>query len=138
MFEKPTLTGGPAIQTKGVMGCFVVERREFDQMMWASEGGDYAAMQVRQGIGLWRQVAFAPKAPPSRCCECLFVFPDPDAPEAFFLAIPQRGDGNSLVMGVCKSCVRKIGGEGLLAKAMELFRKFWPDSQVRGGGFDNR
>lgn len=134
----PGAAGGPIVQTRGVMACFVAERREFDQILWAAEGGDAAAVQVRMGIGLWRQVAFAPKAPQPRCCACLYAFPDADAPEAFFLAIPQRGDGNSLVSGVCRACVRKIGSDGLLARATEHFRKFWPDSKVTGGGMDHR
>lgn len=124
--------GGNQVQTKGVMACFVVERREAQAMIWASEGGDYTAQTIRIGIGLWASQAFAPNMPPQRCVECEYTFPDAAAPEAFFLAIPERGDGDSIVCGVCRACVRKIGSDSLLARCAEHFKRLWPKSRLTG------
>lgn len=130
--------GGPTIQTKGVMGCFVIERREIPAMMYASDGGDHAAAQVRIGVGLWMATAFAPNAARQRCALCEHVFESATDPEAFFLAIPFKGDGDSIVTGVCRRCVRMSGSDGLLGKAAEFFKRLWPASKVTGGGFTNR
>ena len=131
-------TGGPAIQTRGVMACYVVERREVPAMIWASDGGDHTAAQIRIGIGLWGETAFAHGAPRQRCATCDTTFESATSPEAFFLAIPQRGDGDSLVCGVCPACVRKIGSDGLLARAAETFKRVWPAAVVTGGGLGGR
>jgi hypothetical protein len=124
--------GGPAIQTRGQMGCFVIERREVPQMMFAADHGDFTAAQVRIGIGLWMQQAFLPQAPRQRCVSCGHTWEHAAEPEAFFLAIPYKGDGDSLVSGMCKRCVRRVGSEGLLAACAEHFKRIFPKGVITG------
>lgn len=122
--------GGPAIQTRGSMACYVLERREFPAMIAASDAGDYRAAQVRVGVGLWAEKAFGVRYP--KCATCETHFQNSIEPDAFFLAIPQRGDGDSLVGAVCKKCAKRIGSEGMLAAAIEHFKKVWPAATVTG------
>lgn len=124
---------GSAVQTKGVMGCFVVERREVPQMVYASDRGDFTASQIRIGVGLWIE-KFVGSIPPQRCGLCGDTFTGAADPEAFFLAIPFRGDGDSIVVGVCRKCVAQVGSDGLLAAAIEHFKRLWPASTVTGSG----
>lgn len=124
--------GGPALQTQGLTGCFVIERSEVPQMMYAAEGGDHTAAQIRIGIGLWGQQAFGPKMGPQQCACCDHTFSGPTEPEAFFLAIPFQGDGDSIVSAVCRACVRKIGSEGLIGKCAEHMKKLWPKAVITG------
>lgn len=125
--------GGPAIQTRGVMGCYVIERREVPAMMYAADGGDHTAAQVRIGIGLWMQKAFAPGTPTQHCVIChTYAFKSASDPEAFFLAIPMRGDGDSMVSAVCTRCTRRVGSDGLLAAAIEYHKRVWPAARVTG------
>lgn len=126
------------LQTRGVMGCFVIERREARHMVASADSGNYTAAQVRAGIGLWGEKAFAPGSPPQRCSTCEHVFNSALEPEAFFLAIPYKGDGDSFVSGVCFACVRRIGSDGLLGRAAAHFKKLWPLGKITGGGLDNR
>lgn len=123
---------GSTLQTKGVMGCFVVERREVPAMIYASDRGDFTAAQIRVGVGLWMQRAFPIGGPRQRCATCDHTFESPVEPEAFFLSIPFRGDGDSIVSAVCRACVRKIGSDGLLAAALDHFTKIWPAAKVTG------
>lgn len=122
--------GGVAIQTKGMMGVYVIERVEVPAMMYDADRGHYTAAQVRDHIGSWMGGAFI--AAPPKCSGCDHTFATPVEPEGFYVAIPYRGNGNSLVVGVCKRCVRRIGSDGLLAHAIEHFKKVWPDSVVTG------
>lgn len=124
--------GGVALQTKGVMGCYVIERREVPQMMYAADGGDFTAAQIRIGTGMWMQRAFAPGTPAQHCPLCQHAFASATEPEAFFLAIPYRGDGDSIVSAVCVRCVRRVGSDGLLAAAIEHFKRLWPNAKVTG------
>lgn len=128
----PNSNPGGALQTRGMMGVFVVERREAPAMVYASDGGDFTASQIRIGVGLWMQTAFVPRAPQQQCATCSHVFNAPTDPEAFFLAIPYRGDGDSLVCGVCRACVHKIGSDSLLGRAAEHFKKIFPHGVITG------
>lgn len=122
--------GGVAIQRTGALSCFIIERSEVPAMMYAADGGDFVAAQVRIGIGNWMTAAFAPNTRPPRCATCEHTFEKPIEPEAFYLAVPMRGDGLGMVVGVCKRCVRRIGSDGLFNSAIEHFKKVWPKAVV--------
>lgn len=124
--------GGPALQTRGQLGCFVIERREVPEMYHAAAGGDFTAQQINIGVSGWGTRAFAPNAPRQRCATCDNQFESAIDPEAFFLAIPFKGDGDSVVAGVCKACVRRIGSDGLMAACAEFMKRLWPAATVTG------
>jgi hypothetical protein len=125
--------GGPAIQTQGVLSCIVIERHEVPRAMAASRGGDYTATHVLQAIGQWMGTGFTPTTPRPTCALCQKVFESPmgaDAPEAFFIAMPTQGNGDTLAAPVCRACVKATGSESLVAKAIEHFKRVWPKAYV--------
>jgi hypothetical protein len=111
----------------------VVERREVPNILWAAQGGDFTSQQMLEGIAGWQQ-AFAPKMPRQRCATCDHEFQQATDPEGFFLAIPFIGDGDSVIVGVCKRCVRRIGSDGLMAACAEFFKRLWPKGVITGKG----
>lgn len=121
------------MQTFGATSCVVIERHEVPRAMAASRGGDYTATHVLQAIGQWMGEGFKPTTPRPTCALCQNKFESPggpDAPEAFFIAIPIRGNGDTLVAPVCRKCVKAAGSESLTAKAIEHFKKVWPKSTL--------
>lgn len=100
--------------------------------MAAARNRDYMANMVLLAIGNWMGY-FAPNRPKPVCAECTTTIESPtgsNAPEAFYIAIPTQGDGDTIVAPVCGPCTRKIGSESLLAKAIEHFKKLWPEATV--------
>ncbi len=125
--------GGPPIQTHGALQCVVIERSEVPRAIAASRGGDYVSTHVLQAIGQWMGEGFRPNKPKPRCPVCDTAIESPtgqNAPEAFFIAIPTLGNGDTLIAPVCGRCCHKIGSDGLLAKCIEHFKRVWPKSTV--------
>lgn len=125
--------GGPPIQSFGVMSCIVIEKNEVPRAIAASRGGDYTATHVLQTIGQWMSEGFTPTTPRPQCAMCQTIIDSPvgaNAPEAFFIAMPIRGNGDTLVAPVCGKCVKATGSESLTAKAIEHFKKVWPKSTI--------
>lgn len=125
--------GGPPVQTHGIMSCIVIEKSEVPRAMGASRGGDYTATHVLQTIGKWMHTAFTPTSPRPQCalCEAVVESPvGPTSPEAFFIAMPVQGNGDTLIAPVCAKCMKATGSESLVAKAIEHFKKIWPKANV--------
>lgn len=125
--------GGPAIQTFGRLSCVVIERHEVPRALAAARSGDYTANQVLQAIGQWMGTGFTPSTPRPVCAVCQATVESPvgpTAPEAFFIALPTQGNGDVLIAPVCAKCTKLHGGESLVAKGIEHFKKVWPKAFV--------
>lgn len=125
--------GGPPVQTTGALQCVVIERSEVPRAIAASRGGDYVSTHVLQAIGQWMGEGFRPTQPKPRCAECDTAIESPvgnNAPEAFYIAIPTLGNGDTIAAAVCGRCTRKIGSDSLFAHCIEHFKKVWPKATV--------
>lgn len=121
---------GPSVQTHGGMMCVVVERHEIPRALIAARGGDYIPALAMTAIHSWMGVAFTPQMPKPKCATCEHDLHSADDAAAFFVSLPMYGNGDSIIIGVCARCVRKIGSDGLMARSIEHFKKIWPKATV--------